>query len=101
VTLVTRLAALAESVAGLRVAQQHAAQAAAARRSAEQLRAAHGDIAPPPAESLRARPPTAAQQARLDTPALRLILRRSPAPGTAQPRRPADRSPRKTSGPTR
>jgi len=37
VTLVTRLAALAEAVAELRSAQGHAAQAAAARRAAEQL----------------------------------------------------------------
>jgi hypothetical protein len=37
IALITRLAALAEAVAELRDAQQHAAQAAAARRAAEQL----------------------------------------------------------------
>jgi len=38
--LIVRLAALAEAIAELRQAQQHAAQAAAARQAAEQLRAA-------------------------------------------------------------
>ena len=38
--LITRLAALAEAIAGLREAQGHAAQAAGALRSAERLRAA-------------------------------------------------------------
>lgn len=40
VTLVARLAALAEAVVELRLVQQHAAQAAAARRAAKQLRRA-------------------------------------------------------------
>ena len=40
IVLITRLAALAEAVAELRDAQQHAAQAAAARAAAEQLHAA-------------------------------------------------------------
>src|SRR5262249_41788152 len=71
VALVPRLAALAEAVAELRSAQGHAAQAAAARGAAEQLIVANGHVARPPRESLRARPATAAQQARLDAPALR------------------------------
>jgi hypothetical protein len=101
VTLVTRLAALAEAVAELRFAQRRAAQAAAARHAAKQLHAAHSHVTPQPGESLRARSPTAAQQARLDAPALRLFPLRSPAPGTVQPRRPPARSPRKTRGPIR
>jgi hypothetical protein len=40
ITLVTRLAALAEDIASLREAQRHAAQAAAARQAAERLQAA-------------------------------------------------------------
>ena len=101
VTLVTRLAALAEAVAELRFAQRRAAQAAAARHAAKQLHAAHSHVTPQPGESLRARSPTAAQQARLDAPALRLFPLRSPAPGTVQARRPPARSPRKTRGPIR
>ena len=49
VRLIAKLIALAEAVSELRKAQQHAAQAAAARRAAEQL---HADLA-------RARPSTA------------------------------------------
>jgi hypothetical protein len=44
VTLVARLASLAEAVVVLRLVQQHAAQAAAARRAAEQLRAAREQL---------------------------------------------------------
>jgi hypothetical protein len=40
IVLITRLAALAEAVAGLRESQRHAAQAAAARAAAERLYAA-------------------------------------------------------------
>ncbi|HCU94434.1 MAG TPA: hypothetical protein DHU96_17620 [Actinobacteria bacterium] len=40
IVLIARLAALAEAVAGLRQAQRHAAQSAAARRAAEHLHAA-------------------------------------------------------------
>jgi hypothetical protein len=42
VTLVTRLAALAEAIADLREAQRHAAQGAAARKAAERLYAERG-----------------------------------------------------------
>jgi hypothetical protein len=64
VTLVTRLAALAEAVGELRSAQQRAAQAAAARRAAEQLHAARGDLQ----MSHGFRPPAAVRVASLDTP---------------------------------
>jgi hypothetical protein len=60
--------ALAEAVAELRSGQRHAAQAAAARLAAEQLSAAHGHTTLLHREPLRARPATAAQQARLDNP---------------------------------
>jgi hypothetical protein len=46
IALITRLATLAEAVAELRDAQQHAAQAAAARTAAEQLHAADMQIPP-------------------------------------------------------
>jgi hypothetical protein len=71
VILVTRLAALAEAVAELRLAQQHAAQATGARRAAEHLHAAsrHFAATRPP------QPQTPAQVAQMDTPApLRLTL---------------------------
>ena len=45
--LIIRLAALAEAVADLRQSQQHAAQAAAALRAAQQLRTARGIYAAP------------------------------------------------------
>jgi hypothetical protein len=100
VTLVTRLTALADVVAELRSAQRHAAQAAA-RQAAERLNATYGHVTAPTRESLRARPLTAAQQARLDAPALRLIPRPSSMPGALGPQRPAAHNPRKTRGPTR
>jgi hypothetical protein len=56
ITLVTRLAALAEDIAGLREAQRHAAQAAAARQAAERLHAARCTrITPPPTRRATAR----------------------------------------------
>jgi hypothetical protein len=71
VILVTRLAALAEAVTELRLAQQHAAQAAGARRAAEHLHAAARHFA----VTRRPQPHTAAQVAQMDTPApLRLTL---------------------------
>jgi hypothetical protein len=53
VTLITRLAGLAEAVIELRHAQRHAAQAAAARKAAEQLHAAARDHLTPPRERRR------------------------------------------------
>jgi hypothetical protein len=82
---------LAEAFGELRSAQGHTAQAAAARGAAEQLFAAHGQVTPP----LRTRPASAAQQARLDAPALRLLPHRSLPPATVQPPRQAARSPRR------
>jgi hypothetical protein len=51
--LITRLAVLAEAVAGLRHSQQHAAQAAGALRAAQQLHAATGIYAAPAAAGQR------------------------------------------------
>jgi hypothetical protein len=94
VTLVARLAALAEAVVELRMVQQHAAQAAAARQAAEQLRAAR--------EQLRAscglRPRTAAQLANLDVPVRRV---QPPVRRRDRPTGLHTRSPRKPRGPTR
>jgi hypothetical protein len=102
--LIVQLVALAEAVAELREAQRHAAQAAAARASAEHLLSAARPAAPPrpPAP---ARPATAAQLAAASFP--------RPAPGrrppaTGQPRpgqdppRPARRPPQpRPRGPAR
>src|SRR5258708_6313278 len=85
-TLVTRLAVLAEAVAELRLAQRRAAQAAAARRAAEHLHAAPDSVTSRPGEFLRTRPQTAAQTARLDAPVpLRLLSQQRSTPSAAQP----------------
>jgi hypothetical protein len=76
VILVMRLAALAEAVVELRLAQQHAAQAAGARRAAEHLRAAAHHFA----ASRGPRPQTAVQVARLDNPAPLRLAVQSPSP---------------------
>jgi hypothetical protein len=55
ITLVTRLAALAEDIADLREAQRHAAQAAAARHAAERLYAARAARPQPPRQRDTAR----------------------------------------------
>ena len=67
IVLITRLAALAEAVAELRDAQQHAAQAAAAHAAAEQLYAA-ARPAPPAQPRPAQRASTAAQLAGLSFP---------------------------------
>ena len=67
IVLITRLAALAESVAELRESQQHAAQAAAAYAAAEQLHAA-ARPAPPAQRRPAQRASTAAQLAGLSFP---------------------------------
>jgi hypothetical protein len=72
VTLVTRLAALAEAVAQLRDVQQRAVQAASARRAAERLRAAQATYA--------AWTPTA--QAPVRTPGERMDLEFPSPPGS-------------------
>jgi hypothetical protein len=96
VKMVTRLAALAEAVAELRSTQHRAAQAAAARRAAEQLHAARRHLH----ISQRFRPPTAVRVARLDTP-VPLRVEKPSARRRERPTRPDSRSRRKPRGPTR
>ena len=75
IVLLARLAALAEAVAGLRQAQQHAAQAASALHAARQL---HAAAATPAAQAAR-------QQARAASPA---ALAGTAFPPTSRPPRP-------------
>jgi hypothetical protein len=90
IVLITRLAALAEAVAGLRQAQQRAAQAAGALRAAERLHAAAG-AHPTPAPWERAHVQSAAALAGAAFPLQpRPLPADSPAPGG---RRPAPGSP--------
>jgi hypothetical protein len=105
IVLITKLAALAEAVAELRESQQHAAQAAAALRTAERLYAASRPApAPPPRPAPRAS--TAAQLASLSFPNPGRPTQRPPAPrqpgpdqgGPQPPRRPSPPRPR---GPSR
>ena len=105
IVLLTRLAALAEAVAELRDAQQHAAQAAAAHAAAEQLYAAARPV--PPAQPRPAqRASTAAQLAGQSFPQPARPATRpatpgqpGPAPGAPPPApRPPPPRPR---GPTR
>jgi hypothetical protein len=100
VILLTRLAALAEAVAGLRESQHRAAQAAAARAAAEHL---HAATRPAPA----ARPPapprarTTATLAAASFPGSPVPPRpRTPEPGQHAAAQAAPRPPRKT-GPHR
>jgi hypothetical protein len=101
-TLITQLAALAEAVITLRCAQRHAAQAAAARRAAEHLRAAAREHSPPSRARRRTRRPTPAERMRLDFPSLpRLDSPWPTAPGAGPEPRPSPRSPRRPRGPAR
>jgi hypothetical protein len=94
VVLLTRLASLAEAVAGLREAQQRAAQAAGALRAAERLHAAAGIRAGPgrgapprvlsPAALAGASFPAPPRPVPADPPA---PTRRSPAPHAPAPSR--------------
>jgi hypothetical protein len=93
---VTRLAALAEAAAELRLVQQRTAQAAAARRTAEQSHAAHGHFQI--AHGIW--PSTAVRLARLDAP-IPVRNLRSSAHGRGRATRPGARSPGKPRGPTR
>ena len=90
VVLITRLAALAEAVAGYRESQRHAAQAASALQAARQLHAA----AAAPAGQAAAQRARAASPAALAGTAFPQASRRarpdSPAPGL---RRPGPRAP--------
>ena len=101
VTLVVRLVELAEAVADLREAQRHAAQAAAARRTAEHLHAARGTYVIPAAKQ-RARTRTAAERVRLEFPFPPGTI---PAAGSPASRRSAHLgarpSPPRPRGPTR
>jgi hypothetical protein len=90
ILLITKLAALAEAVAGLRQSQQHAAQAAAALRAAERLYAA---------TRLAPRASTAAQLAGLSFPAPARPVARPPAPGQPDPDPDGPRPPRRPSPP--
>ena len=88
--LLTRLASLAEAVAGLRQAQQHAAQAAGALRAAERLHAAVGTRAGPG----RSKPPQVLSPASLAGASFPAPLQPVPAdPIAATRRRPAPRAP--------
>jgi hypothetical protein len=83
IAFIARLAALAEAVSELRDAQQHAAQAAAARRAAERLHAARtgGDFAQDSQQAA-----TVAQLAREGFPAMPRPRRpAATAPGTRRP----------------
>ena len=69
ITLVIRLAALADTIADLRRSQQRAAQAAAARTAAERLRSlTRPHTQPPPRGPRQGRPRTAAELAALAFP---------------------------------
>ena len=102
--LITRLAALAEAVAELRHAQQHATQAAAARTAAQRLHAAAGP-APGAQQPANPRPRTAAQLADQSFPQpLRSVPRKPPCgqPRPGHSRRPGrGPSPPRPSGPRR
>jgi hypothetical protein len=106
ILLITKLAALAEAVAELRESQQHAAQAAAALRTARHL---HAATRPAPAAEPRAaspqprpapQPSSAAQLAALSFPKPARADRRPPAPGQPGPA-PASPPPSRRSLPPR
>lgn len=100
--LIARLAALAESVAELRQAQQHAAQAAAARQAAEHLRAALRGYAVPGQPRQVTRQATAAERIRRDFPVPpRLFPARPSMPRTDPSPRPGPQPSRRPRGPTR
>jgi hypothetical protein len=94
--LITRLAALAEAVAGLRDIQQHAAQASAARQAAGYLHTAATTLTtqPPPSQP-RAQAATRLASASFPLPP-RPRRRPSPGPGRREPARP---SPQRRRGP--
>ncbi len=94
ITLVIRLAALAETVADLRRAQRHAAQAAAARTAAERLRSL---THPPPKPSSPPPRPPASRPTRPRTVADLVSLDFPYPPGTQAPPRPSQN----TTGPSR
>jgi len=90
IVLLTRLASLAEAVAGLRQAQEHAAQAAGALRAAERLHAA-ADTSEGPG---RSEPPLVLRPAALADASFPAPPRPFPAePVAATKRRPAPHAP--------
>jgi hypothetical protein len=104
ITLVTRLAALAETIADLREAQRHAAQAAAARHAAERLHAATGTRITPTARRATAR--TAGHRADHDFPVEISAVLAAAAQKARSPAQPSSRpacspGPRRPRGPTR
>jgi hypothetical protein len=102
VILVLRLAELAEAVIELREAQRHAAQADAARRAAEQLRAAHKRFAEPPPGSNQDRPRSAARLAQVAFPVPPgRFQQQSPQTSASPPAQPRQRPARMPRGPTR
>jgi hypothetical protein len=92
--LITRLAALAEAVAELRRAQQHAVQAAAARTAAQRLHAA-ARSAPGVQQPANPRPRSAARLADESFPQPFRSVPRKPPPGQPRP----GHSPRPGRGP--
>jgi hypothetical protein len=101
VALIHQLVTLAESVAHLRQASEHVAQAAAARRAAGQLHAAVPGQRVPPGGLRSTRPRSAAGLIRLDFPApLRPHLGEPAGPGPGRPNGTGSRSPRRPRGPT-
>ena len=107
ITLLARFARLIEAIADLREAQRHAAQAAAARRAAEQLRAAMPGYVPPAART-RAKARTAAERSNLEFPFAPGTIRpgTDPLTGTRRPSQPRSRpsrghGPPRPRGPTR
>jgi hypothetical protein len=86
ITLVTRLAALAEDIADLREAQRHAAQAAAARQAAERLHAARGTrITPPPRQRATARTTGHRVDREFPVPISAVLAEQSASPGARGP----------------
>ena len=91
IVLLTRLAALAEAVAGLRQSQQHAAQAAGALHAAQQLHAAAAIPAAAAARQARHRQPRSPGTHSRNHPVRH--GRTAPAPSPPRPGRPAPGQP--------
>ena len=98
IVLITKLAALAEAVAELRESQQHAAQAAAALRTAERLYAASRPAPAPPARPAP-RASTAAQLGSLSFPNPGRSSQQPPVPGQPGPDQGGPQPPRRPSPP--
>jgi hypothetical protein len=102
VTLIQQLVTLAETVADLRQAHGHVAQAAAARRAAGQLHAAAPEQSAPSGGLRSPRPRSGAGLIRRDFPApLRLDSDEAARPVPGRSAAAGSRSPRRPRGPTR